>query len=158
MPYDVMNSPVPVFTDKTIVFVKMNEDAILPAYSKLGDAGMDIYSYEDAFLSYGDRKVIHTSVKIKIPEGTVGFVCPRSGLAAKSGITVANAPGVVDSGFSGELCVILQNHDIHGYQVMKGDRIAQLVIIPYVRCEIVEKQEITINTERGEDGFGSTGV
>lgn len=157
MPLDNSNSKMPVFTGTTVYFFKDSESAIIPKYAKPGDAGMDLYSNVDQFLSKGERYMISTGIKVKIPEGTVGMVCPRSGLAAKEGITVVNAPGIIDSEFSGEIKVAIINHSKHGYQIKKGDRIAQLVIVPFISCQTLEKTEWDINTDRGEGGFGSSG-
>ena len=104
-----------------------------------------------------DRVVISTGVRLHLPEGTVGLVCPRSGIAVKKGITVLNSPGVVDSGYRGDVGVILFNSGEDPFVVQRGDRIAQLVVLPVLHpsLEFVESLD---DTERGEGGFGSTGV
>ena len=128
------------------------------AYANPGDAGIDLRSCEDVIVPAGQRKLVKCGCRVALPEGTVGMVCPRSGLAAKHGITVLNAPGIIDEGYRGEVMVALHNTaDMDtAFQVEKGDRIAQLVVVPYVRCNIVEVGELD-ETERGEGGFGSTG-
>lgn len=142
----------------TVSFCPLAETSQIPQYAKEGDAGMDIFSNEDSFLNKDETKVISSGCRVKIPDGTVGFVCPRSGLAAKYSITVENAPGIIDSKFTGELKVILHNDGQHGYEIKKGDRIAQLVVVPFISCKIVlEKDFSKFDTERGENGFGSTG-
>jgi len=157
MPQDNIVSKTPTLTGNSITFSKINPDAIIPQYSNIGDAGMDLYSTEDVFLSKGERKIIKTGLRVKIPSGTVGLVCPRSGLAIKSGITVLNGPGILDGEYRGELGVILINESRNGYQVSKGDRIAQLVIVPFINCQIIQKDDLEINTDRGDGGFGSSG-
>lgn len=135
---------------------KIVPNAILPTYAHPGDAGADLYSNEDAFIT-NEPAAISTGVAVAIPEGYVGFVTPRSGLAAKSGVTVSNAPGTIDSGYRGELKVIL--HTIKpgaSHTVSPGDRIAQLVILPIETAEMVEVGDLD-ETVRGAGGFGSTG-
>ena len=126
-------------------------------YANPGDAGIDLRSAEDTVVFSGRRKLIHCGIKVALPKGTVGLVCPRSGLAGKEGITVLNAPGILDEGYRGEVMVILYNtNDDKAFHISKGDRIAQLVVVPYIQCEIVEAEGLD-DTERGERGFGSTG-
>ena len=158
MPKDLLKKDDSVkVSSTTVYFCPMTETAVMPKYAKKGDAGMDIYSDENVYLDRGKSKTISSGMRIKIPEGTVGFVCPRSGLASKYSVTVGNAPGVLDSGFSGELKVILIAHG-EGYRINKGDRIAQLVIVPFISCEMILKKDFDgFNTERGSDGFGSSG-
>ncbi len=117
---------------------------------------MDICSNEDVKISPFNWKLVSTGIFLEIPEGYEVQVRSRSGLAAKHGIMVLNSPGTIDSGYRGEVKVILKNHDHHSYYVKKGDRIAQLVMAPVVTAEIEEVSELT-NTERNEGGFGSTG-
>lgn len=121
------------------------------------DAGLDLASAIDYELAPGERALIPTGVRIALPPATVGFVCPRSGLAAKHGITIVNGPGVVDEGYRGELKVALLNTDrTETLRIARGDRIAQMVIVPIVRPTIVEVQSLD-PAERGEAGFGSSG-
>jgi len=157
MPQEHSMPLTPVQTKTSVYFQRITESAIIPKYSRAGDAGMDIYADEDVFFSKGEIKIVHTGVKVKVPEGTVGDVRPRGGLSIKSGMTVINSPGTCDENFRGELIVGMVNHSKHGYQVTKGDRIAQLVILPVIYCESIEKDLSEINTDRGESCLGSSG-
>lgn len=157
MPYDKFEEKHSVMTSKRIYFNKIHEDAKIPSYANQGDAGMDLTSIEDVFLSKGERKVIRTGLRVKIPQGSVGLICPRSGLAAKSGITVINSPGILDLSYRGELKIVIINESNTGYQIQKGDRVAQLVITPYINCEVLVTEEFETETERGAGGFGSSG-
>jgi len=139
--------------------VKLLDRAIpLPEYANKGDAGLDLYSTINYKLKPFERKKIPTGIKISIPEGYAGFVQPRSGLALKHGIGLVNSPGLIDSGYRGEVCAILINLDPEKeFEIKKGDKICQLVIqkVENVRLKIVEELD---NTDRGERGFGSTGI
>ena len=129
-----------------------------PAYAKPGDAGADLRSRIDFELEPGERALVPTGVAIALPEGYVGLVHPRSGLATKNGITIANAPGTVDSGYRGELMVTLLNTDkTKSFHVQRGDRIAQLVIQKYEHATFTVVDELE-QTERGSSGFGSSGI
>ena len=136
----------------------LHPDAVLPAYANEGDAGCDLVAIEDALLKAGGgRAMVGTGISIAIPEGHGGFVLPRSGLASKHGVTCSNAPGLVDSGYRGELKVALVNLDpSNDYEVKKGDRIAQLVILAVPSASFSVVDELPEAT-RGEGGFGSTG-
>ncbi len=136
--------------------IKNISDNPMPCYKNPGDAGMDIYSNEDMRISPFNWKLISTGIYLEIPEGYEVQVRSRSGLALKWGITVLNSPGTIDSGYRGEVGVILRNHDYRSYTVKKGDRIAQLVMAAVVIADIEEITELT-NTERSDGGFGSTG-
>lgn len=129
----------------------------VPKYATAGDAGADLISAEDVRIAAHQRVLVKTGVKIAIPEGYVGLVHPRSGLALKHGITVLNAPGTIDAGYRGEVGVILLNTGSVDFEVKAGDRIAQLVI---QKVEIAEFKIVDALTEsdRGEGGFGSTGI
>lgn len=128
-----------------------------PTYAHPFDAGADLCSTEDVVLAPGERATVGTGVAIALPEGHVGFVVPRSGLAARHGITIVNAPGTVDAGYRGELRVTLLNTDSSvAYPVAVGDRIAQLVVVPIVRARFVPVTSLP-ESARGVDGFGSTG-
>jgi dUTP pyrophosphatase len=130
----------------------------LPAYAHAGDAGADLYAAEDAVLPPGGRAVVGTGVAIAVPEGFAAFVHPRSGLAARHGVTLVNAPGTIDAGYRGEVRVVLLNTDpAEPFTVRRGDRIAQLVVQPVVRASFVDVQELPQPLARGADGFGSTG-
>ena len=128
----------------------------LPAYATEGAAGMDVVSAEDVVIAPGGRHAVMTGLAIAIPHGFEVQVRPRSGLALKHGITVANAPGTIDSDYRGELKVILANLGAADFEIRRGDRIAQLVLAPVVRAGWVEVDALD-ETARGEGGFGSTG-
>lgn len=129
-----------------------------PAYAKPGDAGADLRSRIDFELEPGERALVPTGVAIALPEGYVGLVHPRSGLATKNGITIVNAPGTVDSGYRGELMVTLLNTDkTKSFHVQRGDRIAQLIIQKYEHATFTLVDELD-QTERGSSGFGSSGI
>lgn len=129
----------------------------LPSYAQPGDAGADLVSTEDVELAPGDRALVGTGVRIALPDGYAAFVVPRSGLAAKHGITIVNSPGTVDAGYRGEIKVSLLNTDARQtYSVRTGDRIAQLIVMPVVQATFVEVDELP-DSARGEGGFGSTG-
>ena len=129
-----------------------------PAYAKPGDAGADLRSLIDFELEPGERALVPTGVAIALPEGYVGLVHPRSGLATKNGITIVNAPGTVDSGYRGELMVTLLNTDkTKSFHVQRGDRIAQLIIQKYEHATFTVVDELD-QTERGSSGFGSSGI
>ena len=130
----------------------------LPSYQRVGDAGLDLYAAQDATIPAGARVVLGTGIAVAIPEGYAGFVTPRSGLAARLGMSIVNTPGVVDSGYRGEIKVILINHDtVDVIEVRRGDRIAQMLVVAVVAAELVEVDELP-SSERGEGGHGSTGV
>lgn len=129
-----------------------------PGYARPGDAGADLRSTATVVLAPGERALLGTGVSIALPEGYAGFVMPRSGLAVSHGVTVLNAPGVIDAGYRGEIKVPLINTDrAEAFQVEAGDRIAQLVIAPVSRAVFVRVPRLPLS-ERGERGFGSTGV
>lgn len=141
------------------VHIKMLDPELpAPAYAKPGDAGADLRSRIDFELEPGERALVPTGVAIALPEGYVGLVHPRSGLATKNGITIVNAPGTVDSGYRGELMVTLLNTDkTKSFHVQRGDRIAQLVIQKYEHATFTVVDELE-QTERGSSGFGSSGI
>ncbi len=141
-----------------IPIIRLIDDAIIPNYAKPGDAGADLVAAESVVLEAGGgRALISTGVAIAIPEGFAGFVQPRSGLALKHGITCLNTPGLIDSGYRGELKVLLVNTDPNEtFEVNKGERIAQLVIQKVEECNFQEVEELP-DSERGETGFGSSG-
>ena len=133
---------------------QLDFDLPVPGYAHPGDAGIDLYAAHDAIVT-GETVLIPTGVAVAIPDGHVGLVCPRSGLS-KHGVTVANAPGVIDSGYRGELMVRLTTTSATPYRVHFGDRIAQLLIIPILRPKVTRVDRLD-DTERGTNGFGSTG-
>ena len=140
-----------------IRFRKIDPAAQLPSYAHPGDAGMDICANEDVTLVPGARALIHTGLVMQLPPDAEAQVRPRSGLALKQGVTVLNAPGTIDAGYRGEVGVILVNHGEAPFTVTRGMKIAQIVVAPVVRAEIVET-DMTDDTARGAGGFGSTGL
>ena len=141
----------------TLRFRKVHPDAVLPSYAHPSDAGMDVRSVEDLTIAPGKRALVHTGLVMLLPPKYEAQVRPRSGLALKSGVTVLNTPGTIDSGYRGEVGVILANFGDADFQVKKGDKIAQIVIASVTQPEIVETTEID-ETDRGAGGFGSTGT
>ena len=128
-----------------------------PQQAKPGDAGMDLRSAEDLVLAPGSRTTVSCGIKAAIPEGYAGLVIPRNGLAARHGITIVNAPGLIDSGYRGDIKAVLLNTDAQeAFTIAAGDRIAQLVIIQVTEVHLEEVDELDA-TERGEAGFGSSG-
>lgn len=159
---------------------RLTETAKIPAYKTEGAAGCDLYADEDVLIPAHCTVMVHTGIAVELPEfGELGItdlvenrkgngecwywaglemqICPRSGLAIKNGITIANAPGIVDSDYRGEVCVLLHNTTRAPFQVKRGDRIAQAVFVPVIRAEFEEVAELS-ETKRGKGGFGSTGV
>ena len=136
---------------------KIHPDAIIPRYVHPGDAGMDLFSCENYVLKPSERKLFGTGLKVELPEGYEMQIRPKSGLALKHGITVLNTPGTIDSGYRGEIGVILINHSNENYEINSKEKISQAVISRIKRAEIIEVDEID-ETSRGEEGFGSTGL
>jgi len=135
---------------------RLRDDAILPTKAYEGDAGLDLASCEGVTLGPGERATVSTGIAVEIPEGYAGFVQPRSGLAARHGIGVVNSPGLIDSGYRGEIRVVLLNTDRSlAFTVEPGMRIAQLVVVPVAAVRLVEAGELAV-TERGPRGFGSS--
>ena len=132
-------------------------DNPLPSYAKKGDAGMDLQASEDVWVRPFNKEIIPTGIYLEIPDGYECQIRSRSGLAAKHGLNVMNSPGTIDSGYRGEIKVILHNHHFQSYDVKKGDRVAQMVFAPVTIAEFVNVEELT-NSERGEGGLGSTGT
>lgn len=129
----------------------------VPAYAHPGDAGADLVSTESLRLEPGQRALIPTGVRIALPDGYAAFVVPRSGLAAKHGITIVNSPGTVDAGYRGEIKVSLLNTDpVEAFDIAQGDRIAQLIVMPVTRARFIPVDELP-DSARGSGGFGSTG-
>ena len=139
-----------------LLFQRLHEDAVVPERAYAGDAGLDLVACEPAEIAPGERAIVGTGLAVAIPEGHAGFVQPRSGLAAEHGVTVLNTPGLIDSGYRGELRVILLNTDgSETFTVAPGMRIAQLVVVPLAALETAEVDELPA-TERGVRGFGSS--
>jgi dUTP pyrophosphatase len=135
---------------------RLREDAIMPERAYSGDAGLDLSACDRHELGPGERVVVPTGLAVAIPEGYAGFVQPRSGLASRHGITIVNTPGLVDSGYRGELRVVLLNTDAREpFVIEPGMRIAQLVVLPVPEVELLEVEELP-ESERGVRGFGSS--
>lgn len=135
---------------------KLYREAILPTYARQGDAGLDLCALSTFTLMPEERALVKTGIAIELPEGLEMQIRPRSGLALKHGITVLNAPGTIDSGYRGEIGVVLYNASKQPFEVRQGDRIAQGVIAVYIHSNLVEVDELD-ESERGEGGFGHTG-
>ncbi len=136
---------------------KLKDEAVLPTRAHEGDAGLDLYACETAHIGPGERWSVGTGVSVQIPDGHAGLVLPRSGLAKRHGIALVNAPGLIDSGYRGELRVLLLNTDpADVFRVEPGDRIAQLVVTPIALAEPVEAAALS-ESVRGDGGFGSSG-
>jgi dUTP pyrophosphatase len=137
--------------------VRVREGGVLPVRAHHDDAGLDLCSHVDVSLEPGARALVPTGVAVAVPDGHVGLVCARSGLAARHGIGLVNAPGVIDSGYRGELQVVLHNCDpAQAFTVRAGDRIAQLVVVPVALAQVAEVAALD-DGSRAERGFGSTG-
>ena len=136
---------------------RLRAEAVVPGRAYAGDAGLDLASCDRLVLEPGERGVVGTGLAVAIPEGHAGFVLPRSGLAASHGVSVLNAPGLIDAGYRGELRVILLNTDLRErFAVEAGMRVAQLVVLPVPAAAVVEVEELPAS-ERGEGGLGSSG-
>jgi dUTP pyrophosphatase len=148
---------VPAHVAVAVAVRRLHPDAVLPRYSTEGDAGADLTSVAEVTLRPGRRALVPTGLALSLPPGTVGLVHPRSGLAARHGVTVVNAPGTVDSGYRGEVLVNLVNLDPSDeFTVHVGDRIAQLVVQEYLHADFAETDSLP-GSARGETGHGSTG-
>lgn len=143
----------------TVRFQKLDDRAVTPTYGSAAAAGADLYAVLDSPLTLhaGETVLVHTGLAVEIPEGYVGLICARSGLATKRGLAPANKVGVIDADYRGELMVALYNHSSTHQTVNGGERIAQLLILPYLTAEFTEADTLS-DTARGEGGFGSTGT
>ena len=140
-----------------VQILRLDPDLPLPAYARPGDAGADLMTTVDVTLAPGERALVPTGLAIALPEGFVALVHPRSGLAARHGLSIVNAPGTVDAGYRGEIKVLLVNHDpTEPVELRRGDRIAQLVIQRVERARFVEVETLP-ESARGAGGYGSTG-
>ena len=138
-------------------FKRLSSDAPLPSPAHAGDAGLDLSSAIDVDVGPGERAMVPTGVAVAIPEGHAGLVLPRSGLASRQGLTLVNAPGLIDAGYRGEVRVLLLNTDrTETFAISGGERIAQLVLVRVETPAVVEVEELALS-ERGAGGFGSTG-
>ena len=144
---------------ETVKYIKLKENAVTPTYGTPFAAGADLYACtdEDVTIAPGGTEMIHTGLAIQIPSGLVGLVYARSGIASKRGLAPSNKVGVVDSDYRGEIMVSIHNHSNEPQQIANGERIAQLVIAPYIKANF-ELAETLEETERGSGGFGSTGT
>jgi dUTP pyrophosphatase len=142
-----------------IAVKKLDERAVLPTYGSEFAAGADLYALLEEDLTFlpGETKFVHTGLAIEVPEGYAGLVYARSGLASKRGLAPANKVGVIDSDYRGEVMVALHNHSTKAQTIQSGERIAQLVVTPFLKVEFVESETLS-ETVRGEGGFGSTGT
>jgi dUTP pyrophosphatase len=136
---------------------RLRPDAVLPSYAHPGDAGLDLAAVEAVRLWPGERVAVPTGLAVAIPDGWVGLVHPRSGLARRHGLTVANAPGTIDAGYRGEVQILLVNLGAEVVDLAAGDRVAQLLLQRVGWAEVVEVEALS-DTARGDGGFGSTGV
>ena len=140
-----------------VEFRKLDSSVSLPRRARDGDAGLDLAANEDAKVEPGERALIPTGLAVAIPTGHAGLVLPRSGLASRQGLTLSNAPGLIDAGYRGEITIAVVNLDpLEPVEIRKGDRIAQLVVVPFAEVEPVDVAELP-SSERGSAGFGSTG-
>ena len=137
-------------------FIKLDKNAYVPTYGTPSSAGADLYAVEECEIGAGKTVMVHTGIAMEIPEGFGGFVFARSGLATKRGLAPANKVGVIDSDYRGEIMVSLYNQSSETQVIAKGERIAQLVIMPYIAADFIETDHLS-ETVRGEGGFGSTG-
>lgn len=139
-----------------MAITRLDPDLPLPRYARADDAGLDLHAARDVALEPGERALVETGVAVAIPPGWAGLVLPRSGLALRHGVTVLNAPGLVDAGYRGEIKVLLINHGRERATLQRGDRIAQFVIQSVGRAELSEVERLPAS-DRGAGGFGSTG-
>jgi dUTP diphosphatase len=138
-------------------FRRLHDEAVLPARAHDGDAGLDLHAVEAIRIEPGERAGVGTGLAVEIPPGHAGLVLPRSGLAARHGIALVNAPGLIDSGYRGEIRVLLLNTDrAEACEIAPGDRVAQLLVVPFAEAEPVAAAELQA-TARGGGGFGSSG-
>lgn len=139
-----------------IKFKRIHQDAVIPKYAHKWDSGMDLYTIKEEIIDPGINK-IQTGLQVEIPEGYEGQIRPKSGLALNFNLTVHNTPGTIDSGYRGEICVLIYNHKITPTRLRENTKIAQLVIAPVINASIIEVDELN-ETLRGDGGFGSTGL
>lgn len=139
-----------------VKFIKLTDEATVPSYGTEYSAGADLYAASECEINVGETVMVHTQIAMEIPEGYAGFVFARSGLATKRGLAPANKVGVIDSDYRGEIMVSIYNQSGEKQIIAKGERIAQLVIMPYIAADFIETDALS-ETVRGEGGFGSTG-
>ncbi|NND03474.1 MAG: dUTP diphosphatase [Acidimicrobiia bacterium] len=139
-----------------ILLKQLDPDIPLPSHATSGDAGVDLYAREAGTIWPGERKLVPTGVAVAVPSGYVGLIAPRSGLAIKHGISLVNSPGILDSGYRGEIHAVMINQGDEAFEYDRGDRIAQLVVVPFAQQHFEVVEELP-ESDRGEGGFGSTG-
>ena len=142
-----------------VKFIRLKENAIVPTYGTPFAAGADLYALpeEDIEINAGETVLVHTGIAMSIPDGYAGFIFARSGIATKRGLAPANKVGVIDSDYRGEIMVSIHNHSNETQIVSSGERVAQLVIMPYIKAEFAQCKELD-STDRADGGFGSTGT
>ncbi len=139
-----------------ILVKQLDAELPLPSHATSGDAGVDLYAREAGTVWPGERKLVPTGIAVAVPQGYVGLIAPRSGLAIKYGISLVNSPGILDAGFRGEIHAIVINEGEEAFDYARGDRIAQLVVVPFAEQQFEVVDELP-DSDRGEGGFGSTG-
>jgi dUTP pyrophosphatase len=138
--------------------MRLRDDAVLPSRAHSGDAGFDLSACEEVTIGVGERAAVGTGIAVEIPDGHAGLVVPRSGLALRHGLSMVNAPGVIDAGYRGEVRLLLLNTDKESpFTIERGMRVGQLLVVPVADVDVVETREVT-TTDRGAGGFGSSGV
>lgn len=142
--------------DKAVVKIVAADSSLIPVYASAGSAGADLKAAEDGILAPGEYMTVKTGIRLEIPEGYEVQIRPRSGLAAKYGVTMLNSPGTIDCDYRGEIGVIMINHGKTPFSFKKGERIAQMVLAEFVKCEFLPVDALS-ETKRGEGGFGHTG-
>ncbi len=142
-----------------VKYIKLNENAIVPTYGTNYAAGADLYTLpgDTITINPGETVMIHTGIAMQIPDGTAAFIFARSGIATKRGLAPANKVGVIDSDYRGEIMVPIHNHSDSVQEIASGERVAQMVIMPYVKAEFIESEALN-DTDRATKGFGSTGT
>ena len=150
------DSPHEWFYRMKISFKRLDNELPTPSHAHEGDGAVDLYARHPASMEPGERTKVPTGIAVAIPVGFAGLVVPRSGLAAKQGVGVTNGPGLIDAGYRGEIAVLLVNHGLEPVHIARGDRIAQLMVVPVVEQELVEVDELP-DSLRADGGFGSTG-
>lgn len=139
-----------------ILVKRLDPDLPLPSHARAGDAGVDLYAREGGALQPGERALVATGIAVAVPEGYVGLISPRSGLAVRHGISLVNSPGILDAGYRGEIHAVMINEGAEPFSYERGDRIAQLVVVPFA-TQVYEVVDELPHTDRGAGGFGSTG-
>ena len=139
-----------------ILVKQLDAELPLPSHAQDGDAGVDLYARESGVLAAGERTMVATGIAVAIPPGYVGLIAPRSGLAARHGVSLVNSPGILDSGYRGEIHAIVINEGAEPFEFRRGERIAQLVVVPFASQHYEVVAELP-DSDRGEGGFGSTG-